>query len=176
MARPRAETLVQHRPQLLAFARRRLRDRAQAEDAVQETLVAAVERIDSFGGSSSLGTWLTGILKHKIVDIVRKSARDQWEEFREDDGSTHAARSPLGDPEEWAGCSSFFERLERYMGELSDRAARVFVLRDVMGMNTAETCRELAISSSNCGVLLHRARSRLRLRLAADGLADGGSG
>ena len=57
-----------HRPSLLRYARRRLGNLAHAEDAVQETLVAALECFESYAGEAALGTWLMGILKHKIVD------------------------------------------------------------------------------------------------------------
>src|SRR5215831_4185186 len=64
------------RAYLLRYASLQLRDRAAAEDAVQETLVAALAGEASFGGRSNLRTWLTGILKHKIVDTIRKSSRE----------------------------------------------------------------------------------------------------
>ena len=77
----RIEDLGQHRPKLVRFARTRLLNPAHAEDAVQDTLLAAIENIHTFSGGSSLFTWLTGILRHKIVDCVRRSARDQWHEI-----------------------------------------------------------------------------------------------
>ena len=61
------------------------------------------------------------------------------------------------------------ERLDRGLAELSRQAAQVILLRDVLGLTTAEACGELGISTTNCGVLLHRARRRLRERLSADG-------
>ena len=64
------------RPYLLRYASLQLRDRQAAEDAVQDTLVAALAGESGFAGRSNLRTWLTGILKHKIVDIVRKAARE----------------------------------------------------------------------------------------------------
>ena len=164
--RPRAEELGQYRGKLMRFAMQRLRNPAQAEDAVQETLIAAIEGVGSFAADSSMFTWLTGILRHKIVDSIRKSARDQWLDLDPDTLSADSAG-----PEEELACRGFFERLECCMAELPARAARVFVLREVMGLDTAEVCAELAISTSNCSVLLHRARARLRERLAGERLA-----
>ena len=63
------------RPYLLRFASLQLRDAAAAEDAVQEALVAALAGESGFAGRANLRTWLTGILKHKIVDTVRRQAR-----------------------------------------------------------------------------------------------------
>ena len=164
--RPGAEEIGQYRKKLMRFALQRLRNPVQAEDAVQETLIAAIEGMGSFAAGSSMGTWLTGILKHKIVDCIRNSTRDQWLEL---DPDTLIASS--GDPEEALSRRGFFERLERCIAGLPARAARVFVLREVLGLNTAEVCAALAISTSNCSVLLHRARTRLRERLAGERLA-----
>src|SRR6185312_10752133 len=65
------------RPYLLRFASLQLRNREAAEDAVQETLLAALAAEKSFAARSNLRTWLTGILKHKIVDAMRRSARER---------------------------------------------------------------------------------------------------
>jgi len=73
--RLRQEDIGKYRPQLLRYARQRLRDHALAEDVVQDSLVAAVENAHRYAGDSSLGTWLTGILKHKIVDSMRAASR-----------------------------------------------------------------------------------------------------
>src|SRR5437870_13819328 len=69
--------LEKHRPVLLKFAMLQLRNQAQAEDAVQETLIAAIQGAKNFAGRSSVRTWLVGILKHKIVDLIRRSSREQ---------------------------------------------------------------------------------------------------
>jgi RNA polymerase sigma-70 factor (ECF subfamily) len=59
-----------------SYALLHLRDANRAEDAVQETLLAAIEDGERFGGRASLKTWLTGILKHKITDLFRKQSRE----------------------------------------------------------------------------------------------------
>jgi RNA polymerase sigma-70 factor (ECF subfamily) len=64
------------RPYLLRYASLQLRDAHAAEDAVQETLLAALGGEASFAGRSNLRTWLTGILKHKIVDAIRRAGRE----------------------------------------------------------------------------------------------------
>jgi RNA polymerase sigma-70 factor (ECF subfamily) len=68
--------LAKHRPQLLKFAMRELRNAAQAEDVVQETLLAGLQSAGSFRGGASLSTWLTGILTHTIVDHYRRGRRE----------------------------------------------------------------------------------------------------
>ena len=164
--RPRAEEIGRHREKMMRFALRRLGNPAQAEDAVQEALIAAIEGIDSFSAGSSPGTWLTGILKHKIVDCVRKSVRDRYQEL---DPDTLVAN--WGNPEEAFSRSGFLHQVARCMDDLPARSARVFFLREFVGLNTAEVCAELSISTTNCSVLLHRAKTRLRERLAGDHLA-----
>ena len=164
--RLRGEEIGQHRDKLMRFALRRLHNPAQAEDAVQEALVAAIEGVDRYAGNASTDTWLIGILKHKIVDCVRKSARDRYQEF---DPDTLVASS--GNPEEALSRSVFFREVARYMDGLPARSARVFFLREILGLNTAEVCAELSISNTNCSVLLHRARAGLRERLDGERLA-----
>jgi RNA polymerase sigma-70 factor, ECF subfamily len=156
------------RPKLLSFAMRRLRNREQAEDAVQETLLAALEGIDRFGGGSSLGTWLTGILKHKLVDAMRASSKDELLDYDDDLPHDH-------DPEGELARRRLLDAVDARLKQLSSCAARVFILREVIGMETAEVCEELAISSSNCSVMHHRVKMRLRAcprirSLAADAL------
>jgi RNA polymerase sigma-70 factor (ECF subfamily) len=163
-----AEELGRFRPQLLSFALRRLRNRDLAEDAVQETLLAALEGMDRFGGASSLSTWLTGILKHKLADALRASARGEPLDY--DDGLPHAH-----DPEGELARRRLLDAVDTRLRRLPSCAARVFVLREVIGMETAEVCAVLAISSSNCWVMHHRAKMRLRAcprirSLAADAL------
>src|SRR5437870_13229461 len=65
-----------HRGYLLRVAVLQLRDNDLAEDVVQDTLVAALQGAKGFSGRSSLKTWLTGILKHKIVDAIRRKTRE----------------------------------------------------------------------------------------------------
>jgi RNA polymerase sigma factor (sigma-70 family) len=68
--------LDSHRAYLYRYAMQQLRDANGAEDVVQETLLAALESRSAFAGRSSLRTWLTGILKHKILDLIRKQVRE----------------------------------------------------------------------------------------------------
>ncbi len=72
-----ARDLDKHRPQLLKYAMLQLRNHAQAEDAVQETMVAAIRGAQGFAGGSSVRTWLIGILKHKLIDHLRRRSREQ---------------------------------------------------------------------------------------------------
>lgn len=170
-----------HRGYLLRFALLQLRDPQLAEDAVQETLLAALGGRGGFEGRSSLRTWLTGILKHKIADIQRRQARELpladalgGEDERGDDQldalfrpDAHWAFPPRdwGDPERSLENRRFWEAFELCAKALSANAARVFMLREVQGLSTEEICKDLGITPTNCWVLLHRARMALRLCL-----------
>lgn len=141
---------------------RRLRDRSRAEDAVQDTLLAALEGIDRFGGGSALGTWLVGILKHKIADALRRPCREEPLDCDEFVSQDH-------DPVRDLARTRLLGAVDAGLKRLPSCAARVFMMRQVMGMELAEVCRELSISPANCSVMNHRARARLR-RVAADAL------
>ncbi len=158
------------RAYLLRYASLQLRDRAAAEDAVQETLLAALAGEKSFGGRSNLRTWLTGILKHKIVDAIRRSAREQALP-EDDDGLDRlfdASGHWIDPPQEWRDPDAtlqtrqFFVRLEECLARLPARTARAFMMREHLGLETAEICKELGVTATHCWVLLHRARLALR--------------
>jgi RNA polymerase sigma-70 factor (TIGR02943 family) len=163
------------RPTLLRIARLQLRNDAWAEDAVSETLISALESADRFGGQSQFKTWVIGILKHKIIDQFRRCGREvsmeaaieaaQVETFDElfaQDG--HRLSKPLdwGDPETAYSRVQFFEILQMCVEELPAALARVFMMREWLELETAQICKEVGISATNCFVMLHRGRTRLR--------------
>jgi RNA polymerase sigma-70 factor (ECF subfamily) len=167
--------LERHRSYLLRFAIALLRNHARAEDAVQETMLAAVQGIERFSAKSSVRTWLVGILRHKIVDSIRRTNReesfdpDEYERADPDldalfkqDGRYVERPAEWTDPETALSQRRFFEVLEQCMAGLPRNTALVFSMREVAGMETSEICAALGISVSNCGVLLYRARMRLR--------------
>lgn len=166
--------LERQRPYLLRFALLQLRDRSAAEDAVQEALLAAIQGAERFAGQSSVRTWLVGILKHKIIDNLRKSSREQPALPASDGGAEDAEAFFASDghfvepPGEWESPEKaleerrFFEALERCLQGLPKNTARAFTLRELMGLGTAEICKELGVSASNCWVMLYRARLNLR--------------
>jgi RNA polymerase sigma-70 factor, ECF subfamily len=171
----RQHEIEQHRTYLLRYATLQLRDAGAAEDAVQDTLIAALEGIDRFAGTSSLKTWLTGILKHKIIDHLRRQSREQ--PLVEDDERSeseavdalfkrdgHWDKSPgnWADPDQSLENKKFIEALEKCTQNLPAKTARVFLMRDVMEVDTDDICKELNITSTNCWVMLHRARLSLR--------------
>ena len=166
------------RPYLLRYASLQLRDRAAAEDAVQETLLAALSAERSFEGRSNLRTWLTGILKHKCIDAVRKASRES--PLPGEDADSAAADfdalfderdhwrehpKPWEDPDGALQQKQFLQVLEACLAGLPARTAQVFMLREHAGLETGEICEQLSINANHCWVLLYRARMALRLCL-----------
>jgi len=166
------------RPYLLRYASLQLRDAAAAEDAVQEGLLAALAGEANFAGRSNLRTWLTGILKHKIVDAIRRQSRERTaaelepgSDAKEFDGlfdrRGHWEESPDAweQPEGALGQKQFLAALEACLRALPERTARAFMMREHLGLETSEICKELQITPTHCWVMLHRARMALRLCL-----------
>jgi RNA polymerase sigma-70 factor (ECF subfamily) len=179
-----------HRAYLLKFALLQLRDPHLAEDAVQETLLAALSAREGFAGRSSLRTWLTGILKHKIVDLQRRQSRetpiadlvraeadrdgDEFDVlFRERDDHWETPPQDWGDPERALEDKRFWQAFELCARTMSAAVARVFMMRELQGLSTEDICKELGITTTNCWVMLHRARMALRLCLEQRWLSPG---
>lgn len=167
--------LAEHRTCLLRYARLQLRNAEWAEDAVSETLLAALAKPQSFGNRSQLKTWLVGILKHKVIDILRQRSREVWLAADEGDGSEelealvlkadgHFMNEPSdwGDPEQELNSRQFFAVLEACTDKLPPAMARVFLMRDWLELPSEEICKELQLTATNLHVQLHRARLRLR--------------
>jgi RNA polymerase sigma-70 factor (ECF subfamily) len=185
-----AEEIAALRPMLLRLARLQLRNDTWAEDAVSETLLAAVEGLGRFERKAQLRTWVVGILKNKIVDQFRRSQREvsvdaQGEAESEEalderfgaNGHRVAAPVDWGDPEAHCTRSQFFAVLQACLDRLPAPLARAFLMREWLGLETSEVCRQLSVSSGNCFVMLYRARLRLRECLDLNWFAgDGASG
>lgn len=167
------------RPDLLRFARLQLRDAGAAEDAVQETMLAALTGNMRFEKRSSYKTWLVSILRNKIVDIIRSQSREVTATalaIDEADDDTLAETlfdrrghwKPDAAPGRWSDPEASFEQqqfwrvFEACLDHLPSKTARVFMMREFLGLDTDEICKETGISTSNCWVVLHRARIGLR--------------
>lgn len=166
----------EHADCLYRYAVTRLRDTSAAEDVVQETLMAGLQAWKNFAGQSSERTWLIGILKHKIVDHIRKRSRE-LPLFESDGGNDPNDKlfhenghwGSEGAPVEWASNpetllqqKEFREKLQQCLDTMPKRLAQAFILREMEGLETEEICGILNISSTNLWVMLHRARAHLR--------------
>ncbi len=172
------------RRDMLRFAELQLRDRAAAEDAVQEALAAALSQQERFESRSSLRTWVLSILRNKIIDTFRQRSRqvtlpesdheadiDTWFDDR-DHWSEDTKPADWGNPEEALHNQQFWDVFETCLYRLPEAPARAFLMREVIGFETEEICQTLTITSNNCFVLLHRARLALRACLGASWFSE----
>jgi RNA polymerase sigma-70 factor, ECF subfamily len=171
-ATPAERWLADHGDALYRFALQRLRNPETAEDLVQETLLAALAAKAGFAGRSAERTWLIGILKHKLVDQIRKSLRQGPlpELQAEDDLGLFDNRGRWKvrvsrwncDPHEALENAEFRAVLVSCLSKLPPRIAQVFWLHEAESVSSKELCKELEISPTNVWTMLHRARLRLQ--------------
>ena len=174
-----AEALLSLRADMLRFAQLQLRNTETAEDLVQEAIEAALRKSSSFVGQSTLKTWVFAILRNRIIDHLRTAKRtvpmsslvdddEDWQErlqalFNERghwrDGARPAA---WPNPEESMQTRQFWAVFETCLDHLPPATGRVFMLREFLGFESTEICAQLGITTSNCHVILHRARLKLR--------------
>lgn len=166
---------------LYAYVMVRLADEEKAADLVQETFLAALRASKHFKGESSEKTWLTSILKRKIIDVYRQKRKEAdlpLNEFgkdydqgssagednfiREQAGENEAIRSSSLLPSEELELKELRKIITKCIAKLPENLAAVFVMKMIDGANTEEICKELDISPSNVWVMLHRARARLK--------------
>jgi RNA polymerase sigma-70 factor (TIGR02943 family) len=175
---PFANQLAPLQKDLLRYAKLQLRNDAWAEDVVSEVMLVALERPESFDNRSQLKTWLIGILKFKILDKFRSSVKEIALPTSEDDDSSdsdaldglmfkadgHFASTPndWGDPDAQLNRQEFFVVLEACMEKLPPKLGRLFLMREWLELSSEDICKELALTSTNFYVQLHRAKLRLR--------------
>ena len=164
---------------LYRFTLSRIKDPSIAEDLVQETFLAALKSRKNFQGRSTARTWLIAILKHKIVDHIRKQVREQTSDKVEsmynttandpvdnsfnDDGEWQIRPSKRAiDPSKLYEQKEFMDVLYHCLGELPERQAEAFMMREIDGLSTEEIRKVLNISATNSWVMLYRARMWLR--------------
>lgn len=174
------EFLAGLRRDMLRFAEMQLRNREQAEDAVQEALAGALAGKEKFASRASLRTWVLSILKNKIIDVLRRKVRENPTVTPENEPNS---KSYFDDREHWAEdtrpsewqtpqqameSKQFWEVFEACLYRLPEASGRIFTMREVLGFDTDEICQTLGITSNNCFVQLHRARLALRACLGAN--------
>ena len=164
-----------HGDYLFNYALGQLRNRAEAEDLVQETFLAAFKARDRFHGHSSERTWLVSILRHKVCDHFRRKCRER----RADDPLTtgdgqmnesmrwvHETAAECISPSRHLDLADFMRSLEIALHALPPRIAQAFTLYEMEECPSEEICRDLEISQANLWTMVHRARRQLRQLLA----------
>lgn len=166
----------EHRDVLFRYALLKLHDDSLADDAVQETLLAALQAGDNFRNQANIRTWLIGILKHKIADHYRIAERYlELEESNEEDpnaaleqlifdgkGRWISAPSKWQHPDHSLEQEQFWTVFDWCQNNLPKPHAQAFILRELVGLENEEICQDMNISYSACRVYLHRARLKLR--------------
>jgi RNA polymerase sigma-70 factor (TIGR02943 family) len=172
------------RRDMLRFAQIQLRDASAAEDMVQEALIAAMNNEAGFAGRAALKTWMFAILRNKIIDHIRKSSREVSQADLTDGSDEGDARidamfnrrmmwssghwtqehrpSAWSDPDEALSQKQFWAVFDACVNHLPEKVARVYMMREFLDLDTPEICEQLDISTNNCWVILHRARTGLR--------------
>lgn len=170
--------LAEHGDYLFRYAKSRVLDGGMAEDLVQETLVTAYQGVGKFRGDSSERTWLTGIMRFKVMEYFRRRARE-WEKV-ESVGDSDPRDSWFDEAGHWVGRpevagmdwepdpsihldrKEFWDILHHCLKRLPARTAAAFVQREVEFLDPGDIQANLGITQSNLWVLLHRARNQLR--------------
>ncbi|HEY4318318.1 MAG TPA: sigma-70 family RNA polymerase sigma factor [Herbaspirillum sp.] len=166
---------------LLRLARLQLPSNADAEDVVQDAMIAALKGWSGFQHKSSLRSWLTGILRYKIIDAIRERRflsfpyRDTEPDAAGADGAADIDAQFTADdawhpdvfvdtlcPETRLAQHQLLNIVELCMRRLPEQTARLFLMREYLGLDLAEIELNCAISAGNLRVVLYRARMRLR--------------
>ena len=151
-----------------------LRDRQEAEDAVQAGYLKAFAAIDRFAGRSSLSTWLTRIVVNEALARLRSSRRraahlqSQGVTMIETYRDTLANGSKATTPDAALAREQLRQLLERAIADLPDAFRTVFVLRQVEGLSVEETAEALGLAAATVKTRLLRARRKLQDMLAPE--------
>lgn len=146
----------------------RLGDRAAAANAVQETFLAALRGVADgrYNGRADFRHWLRVILRNKVVDLIRKRARERPFDITDPEGLGETllyktTGLPTTKPDDWAfNLETAFEReefwgaFEACMAGLNDLQRSVFTMKVVDGVETEEACNILGITANNLGVVM----------------------
>lgn len=170
-----AELFGEHADYLFSFAITRVGDSQTAEDLVQETFISAMKNYDSFQHKSKASTWLTAILKNKIIDYYRKKVREYHKESLDGLSDSRDFFDQKGHwkkderPQSWSVSTDhgiereeFYAILKRCLKKLNDLQHMAFVMKHMEDVDTTEICKELNITASNYWVTIHRAKLQLR--------------
>ena len=151
-----------------------LKDRAEAEEAVQAGYLSAFTALDRFEGRSSLSTWLTRIVINEALGRLRTQRRRR--EQLESEGVTlmesyrerlaQASAEPA--PDVTVAREQLRSLIEKSVADLPDNFRAVFVLREIEGLSVEDTAEALGIPAATVKTRLHRARAKLQQALAPE--------
>lgn len=168
-----AQALVTEGDRLYGLALRVTGDRDLASDVVQEAFRSALEHAEEFRGDAALSTWLYRIVFNRAVDVLRRRNRerplpDDVEELSAEElGLARSVRGPL--PDDLAEQAEARTAIDDAVRELGPQQRAVFELKEIEGRSTREVAEMLGLTPAHVRVQLHRARLKLRGKLASFG-------
>ena len=160
-----------HSDYLLSFAMSKLKDLDLAKDLVQDTLVSAITKLDTFEKRSKLRTWLTSILNRKIIDHWRKAETrytDPVSSFFDQDGNkghwleSHGNNKTLETVEDRISKEETNIELADCLEKLPEKWKGIVASKYLEEKDSEEICKDFDITSSNLWVIIHRAKLVLR--------------
>lgn len=164
----------EHGRRLYRAARGMGHSATEAEDLVQDVFVTFIDSVERFEGRSQVGTWLFGILHHKSQErrraVAREELNDPVDQIFESqfDGRGSWIRTPAA-PDRQAGAAQVADAIRACLDGLSPAQRDVFQLREVEELSAADAGKILVLTITHIGVLLHRARTKLRMCLEGKG-------
>ena len=166
------ELVEQYTGDLYSWTFYKVSDAEIAKDLVQDTFLAAAEKINSFKGKSSPKTWLFAILKNKITDHYRKKINqsvnidhEHLSKFFNEDGDWRKDKMPRNWQEEEPELLDdidFQKLLEKCLEALPESWSTAVKLKYLLGKKGEEICQELEVSPTNYWQIIHRAKLQLR--------------
>ena len=161
------DDLLPHRDYLVRFAQRKLQDPALAEDLVHDVFEAVVTGKAVFGGRATLRTWLTAVLKNKIVDLVsQRCGTDPLADENEDDQVGVALECLQPRPDQWAQQRQTVRQVLQGIANLPKSLRDVMQLRVLQDQSSEEVCHALQITENNLFQRMFRARQALNGQFA----------
>jgi len=162
-------------PQTLRAARASGLQAQESEDVVQSAFATFIEKMPEFEGRSRVRTWLFGILYRKILEFGRQAGRSrQFDDLEDVDRSRFHPDGTWARPPQPADMAVYRREVGKHINDcmesIPSKQRLAFVFREVESMETMEICEILGVTSSNFGVLIHRARNQLRDCLEAKGI------
>lgn len=164
----------EHGDIMYRYAYVRLKDHAVAQDIVQESFLAAMKAQERYQGRASERSWLMGILRHKLIDHLRKAAREVKMDDLQPEGFEETflfkeTGIPHWQPPKWHfNPRRVFEQKEFWdvfsgcLSKLDHKMNVAFSLKELEGLSTEEVCKELGVEPTYLWVILYRARNNLK--------------
>ena len=167
-----AEMVEMYTSELYSWAVHKVSDSELAKDLVQDTFLAAVEKIDTFRGDSSPKTWLISILNYKIIDVYRKKVNQPvsmdnqvFSKFFDKEGSWQEEKRPKDwheDDLHLLDDTEFQKVLKKCLDALPETWNMCVKLKYLSEKSGEEICQELGIAPTNFWQIVHRAKLQLR--------------